>query len=196
MARMRIAEMERARELSAGHIEVNAVPAEIERLRRRVASAEARASQMHGELASAIDEVTLLLSELERREVDAARVRAASLASARSLLEHVTAATRPTAKPAIEVAISALVVAISGAPAPVRPAPAAPDATKFAAATPESATPDSVTLEPAAKDPERVVVPPPLPSLEVVGDDDTDDEATVVVARRPLSQPPTASEPD
>jgi hypothetical protein len=116
MARMRIAELERERELRAGFIEVNAVPAEIERLRRRVASAEARAAQMHTELADSIDEVTHLLTELERREVETARIRTASLASARSVLEHVTAATRPAARPGAEGSTSA-----STPPEPVVP---------------------------------------------------------------------------
>jgi chromosome segregation ATPase len=166
MHRMRIAEMDRERELRAGLIEVNAVPAEIERLRRRVASAEARAGQMHSELAGAIDEVTLLLTELERRELDTARVRTASLAGARRMLEHVAAATRPVTRPAIEAATSAPIATTADAPSS------------------DSSEPASAPPEPAAS-PELAAAPPPLPSLAV----DDDDEATLIVSRRALSSP-------
>ncbi|MEP7123510.1 MAG: hypothetical protein ABJE95_21460 [Byssovorax sp.] len=134
MHRMRIGELERERELRAGLIEVNAVPAEIERLRRRVASAEARAAQMHTELADAIDEVTHLLTELERREMDTGRVRTTSLASARSLLEHVIAATRPAARPSIE-------------PASSTPPPAASDAPPRASEAPRAAEPSDQAVD-------------------------------------------------
>ena len=184
MHRMRIAEMERERELSAGLIEVNAVPAEIERLRRRVASAEARAGQMHSELSGAIDEVTLLLTELERRELDTARVRTASLASARSMLEHVTAATRPVARPAIEATSSTRLVTTSNAPPPALfasgPPPLPADA--FAGA-PEPLVTAFAGVESAA-------VPPALPTLEVEADAEDDDDATLIVSRRPLDLPP------
>jgi hypothetical protein len=182
MHRMRIAEMERERELSAGLIEVKAVPAEIERLRRRVASAEARAGQMHSELSGAIDEVTLLLTELERRELDTARVRTASLASARSMLEHVTAATRPMARPATEAAI------------PARP--------MTLADSPLSAPFDLALLELVTDAPEPLVDAPADDDLiDVSADDepappslakDDDDETTIVVARKVLSQPPAS----
>lgn len=175
MHRMRVAEMEHERELSAGLIEVNAVPAEIERLRRRVASAEARAGQMHSELSGAIDEITLLLTELERRELDTARVRTTSLASARSLLDHVTAATRPVARPAIEAASSARTVTTADAPlsAPLDPALL------------ELVT-NAEPLVDASADEEPAAAPPARPSLE------KDDETTLVGARKVLSQPPAS----
>ena len=191
MHRMRIAELERERELRAGMIEVNAVPAEIERLRRRVASAEARAAQMHTELADAIDEVTHLLTELERREMDTARIRTQSLASARSLLEHVTAATRPVARPAIEAATSAHPPAntepargVSEPPEASnqavdivdeitderRPEPAAAivdAAPEPALAAPEPAAPTDAAPADAAT-PRPSAVPPPLPAAHML----------------------------
>jgi chromosome segregation ATPase len=203
MHRMRIGELERERELRAGLIEVNAVPAEIERLRRRVASAEARAAQMHTELAGAIDEVTHLLTELERREVETARVRTQSLASARSLLEHVTAATRPVARPAIEAATSARAPEIVEAP----PEPANQAVDIVDEITAERAPEPAAAAAPS-------VVPPPLPSVgppplppelplpfpaapPIVGlpslHDEDEEEATMVVQRESVRPLPLSS---
>ena len=183
MHRMRIAELERERELRAGMIEVNAVPAEIERLRRRVASAEARAAQMHTELADAIDEVTHLLTELERREMETNRVRTQSLSSARSLLEHVAAATRPVARPAIEAATSAHPPANVDAP-PRESVPPAPS-------DQAGDIVDDVTAErspePAAAAPEPESEPEPEAALQLAAAADT---APADVAPSPPSAGP------
>ncbi len=208
MHRMRIAELERERELRAGLIEVNAVPAEIERLRRRVASAEARAAQMHSELSGAIDEVTHLLGELERRELETARIRTQSLASARSLLEHVTAATRPVARPAIEAATSARLP--GSAASPPRALEASNQAVDIVDEITAERAPHPAEATATAVTGPRSVVPPPLPSVvppplptearmavpvapPIVGlrslQEEDEDEATTVVERdsvRPL----------
>ena len=208
MHRMRIAELERERELRAGLIEVNAVPAEIERLRRRVASAEARAAQMHAEHADAIDEVTHLLTELERREVETARIRTASLASARSLLEHVTATTRPVARPAIDAATSARARPDAGtAPADHgdEPTNEAVDivniVTQPATDTASTPFPRPPPLPFAVRASAPSAGPPPLPvipstlalTLPLLHDDDDDEEATVVVDRASVMPLPLAT---
>ena len=200
MHRMRIGELERERELRAGLIEVNAVPAEIERLRRRVASAEARAAQMHTELAGAIDEVTHLLSELERRELETARVRTQSLASARSLLEHVSAATRPVTRPAIEAATSARVIA------PTEPSNQAVDIVDEITAERPPEPDAAAAAPPIAPPPLPSAGPPPLPTAELMPSpaappigglpslhDDEEDEATMVVQRDSVLPPPPPS---
>ena len=173
--RTRLAELERERALGAGMIEVDAVPAEIERLRRRVALAEAHSAQMHGELSAAIEEVAHLLTELERREHEATRTRTTSLANARSLLEHVTAATRPVARPTIEAATAPRAPRASSPSAhaayaepPVPVTPAADIVPALAAtAAPEPAIaalePAIAALEPVIAAPEPAVRPPSPP---------------------------------
>ena len=171
--RARAASLSRERDVGADLIEVDAVPAEIERLRRRVASAEAHAEQMHGELTAALAEVAHLLAELERREQEASRTRTASLASARSLLEHITAATRPRAHPTIEAATAPRGArpegssAPSAPPAPTadispEPEPAAP-APEPALATPEPTLPAPEPAALASDAPEPAVEPPSPP---------------------------------
>lgn len=136
--RLHAAELERERDLHAERIDVDAVPAEIERLRRRVASAEARSAEMHGELEAAISEVAHLLGELERRDLETARARTASLATARTRLADAVATTRPVARPAIEAATTAR-------------------APKEAAAPPEAS---AAALEENAAAPEPSAAPP------------------------------------
>jgi chemotaxis protein MotB len=202
MHRMRIAELERERELRADMIEVNAIPAEIERLRRRVASAEARAAQMHTELADAIDEVTHLLTELERREMDTARMRTQSLASARSLIEHVTAATRPVARPATSAHPPENTEPARGASEPPEAAIQAVDVVDedTAERLPEPAEPaDVAPSRPSAG-------PPPLPTAHVLSfpaappivglpslTDVYEDEGTAVVDRDAVQPLPVSS---